>query len=148
MTNTQGYYQSSKQESQLRLQPVNPKLPWAKGTCIAKVGPWSYLVESEKGRLYRRNRRFIRQDQSQEEPETLLEEKETLTECTPQTSPAFQLPQSLPVPAPPLSQSPEKSISTIPSTLCTRAAQDTTLAPTTRSGRSSIFPSKYKDYET
>ena len=39
----------------VRLQPVNPKLPWAKGTCIAKVGPWSYLVESEKGRLYRRN---------------------------------------------------------------------------------------------
>ena len=35
----------------VRLQPINPKVPWEKGTCIAKIGPQSYLVESETGQL-------------------------------------------------------------------------------------------------
>ena len=49
----------------VRLQPVNPKAPWDKGSCVAKVGPRSYLIETENGNLYRRNRKFIRQDPSQ-----------------------------------------------------------------------------------
>ena len=49
----------------VRLQPVNPKAPWDKGSCVAKVGPRSYLIETDNGNLYRRNRKFIRQDPSQ-----------------------------------------------------------------------------------
>ena len=49
----------------VRLQPVNPKAPWGKGSCVAKVGPRSYLIETDNGNLYRRNRKFIRQDPSQ-----------------------------------------------------------------------------------
>ena len=49
----------------VRLQPVNPKAPWDKGSCVAKVGPRSYLIETENGNLYRRNRKCIRQDPSQ-----------------------------------------------------------------------------------
>ncbi|PFX16628.1 hypothetical protein AWC38_SpisGene19094 [Stylophora pistillata] len=40
----------------VRLQPVNPKAPWEKGSCVAKVGPRSFLIETESGNLCRRNR--------------------------------------------------------------------------------------------
>ena len=45
---------------------VNPKAPWEKGSCVAKIGARSYLTETEGGNLYRGNRKFIRQDPSQE----------------------------------------------------------------------------------
>ena len=51
----------------VRLQPVNPKALWKKGSCVAKIGPRSYLIERESGNLYRRNRKFICQDSSQEQ---------------------------------------------------------------------------------
>lgn len=51
----------------VRLQPVNPKALWEKGSCVAKIGPRSYLIETESGNLYRRNHKFIRQDPSQEQ---------------------------------------------------------------------------------
>ena len=35
----------------VRLQPVNPKAPWDKGSCVAKVGPRSYLIETDNGNL-------------------------------------------------------------------------------------------------
>ena len=44
----------------VRLQPVNPKALWEKGSCSAKIGPRPYLIETESGNLYRRNRKFIR----------------------------------------------------------------------------------------
>lgn len=34
-------------------------------SCVAKVGPRSFLIETESGKLYRRNRKFILQDPSQ-----------------------------------------------------------------------------------
>ncbi len=42
----------------VRLQPQNPRFPWSKGSCVAKVGPRSYLIKTSDG-LYRRNRKFI-----------------------------------------------------------------------------------------
>ena len=48
------------------VRPVNPKAPWEKGSCVAEVGPYSFLIETESGNLYRLNRKFIRQDPSQE----------------------------------------------------------------------------------
>ena len=54
----------------IRLQPQNPKMPWSKGSCVAKVGPRSYLIESNDGAIYRRNRKFIRLDKSASVPET------------------------------------------------------------------------------
>ena len=49
----------------VRLQPTNPKAPWEKGSCVAKVGLRSFLIETESGSLLRRNRKFICQDPSQ-----------------------------------------------------------------------------------
>ena len=48
-----------------RLQPVNPKAPWEKGSRVANVGLCSYLIETDNGNLYRRNQKFTRQDPSQ-----------------------------------------------------------------------------------
>ena len=36
-------------------------------TLKGKIGPRSYLIETESGNLYRRNHKFIRQDSSQEQ---------------------------------------------------------------------------------
>jgi hypothetical protein len=44
----------------IRLQSDIPKQPWRKATCLQKVGPRSYLVETENGQKYRRNRKFLR----------------------------------------------------------------------------------------
>ena len=60
---------------QVRLQPVNPKAPWDKGSCVAKVGPRSYLIETDNGNLYRRNRKFIRQDPSQEHQQPIITDR-------------------------------------------------------------------------
>ena len=35
--------------------PRTPKAPWEKGSCVAKIGPRSFLIETESGNLYRRN---------------------------------------------------------------------------------------------
>lgn len=43
----------------VRLQPQDPKAAWSKGCCVGKVGPRSYLVETDSG-VYRRNRKFLR----------------------------------------------------------------------------------------
>ena len=51
----------------VRLQSVNPKPPCEKDSCVAKIRPRSYLIETESGNLYRRNRKFIRQDPRQEQ---------------------------------------------------------------------------------
>ena len=58
----------------VRLQPVNPKAPWDKGSCVAKVGPRSYLIETDNPNLHRRNRKLIRQDPSQghQSPSSLI----------------------------------------------------------------------------
>ena len=39
----------------VRLQPVNLKASWEKGSCVAKIGPGSYLIETESGNLYRQS---------------------------------------------------------------------------------------------
>ena len=36
----------------VRLQPINPKALWEKGSCVAEIGPCSYLIETESGNLY------------------------------------------------------------------------------------------------
>jgi hypothetical protein len=45
----------------VRVQPHHndPKQEWEIAECKAKVGPRSYIVETEDGRLYRRNRKFL-----------------------------------------------------------------------------------------
>ena len=44
----------------VRLQPDLPKQPWRKATCLGQIGPRSYLVQTEEGQKYRRNRKFLR----------------------------------------------------------------------------------------
>ena len=42
-------------------------MPWSKGSCAGKVGIRSCLVQMYSGSIYRRNRRFIKQDKSKDE---------------------------------------------------------------------------------
>lgn len=49
---------------QIRLQPSKPRQPWSAGSVAAKVGPRSFLVETEDGKLYRRNTQMIKSDKS------------------------------------------------------------------------------------
>ena len=51
----------------VKLQSVKTKPDqWINGSCVAKVGPRSYLIETDDGKLYRRNRKFIRKDTTAE----------------------------------------------------------------------------------
>ena len=61
----------------VRLQPDFPHQQWRIAKCLQKVGPRSYLVQTEEGRKYRRNCKYLRtttedfkeQDSSIVEPE-------------------------------------------------------------------------------
>ena len=44
----------------VRLQADIPKQPWRMATCLQKVGPRSYIVQTDEGQKYRRNRKFLR----------------------------------------------------------------------------------------
>ena len=44
----------------VRVQPDMPNQTWRKATCLQKVGPRSYLIQTEDGQKYRRNRKFLR----------------------------------------------------------------------------------------
>ena len=109
----------------VRLQPVNPKAPWDKGSCVAKVGPHSYLIKTDNGNLYRRNRKFIRQDPSQGHQQSII----TDSSSTKQSSP---LPKTTDVHPEPTAK--EERNSQQPQTLVTR------------SGRVSVCPSRFADY--
>ena len=75
-------------EEPVRLQPVNPKAPWDKGSCVAKVGPRSYLIETDNGNLYRRNRKFIRQDPSQGHQQPIITDRSSTNQSSPLPKPA------------------------------------------------------------
>ena len=45
---------------QVRIQPKQRGLEWRLGVCRQKVGPRSYLIETNTGQIWRRNRRFLR----------------------------------------------------------------------------------------
>ena len=59
----------------VKLQPLRPKEPWSNGSCLGKVGPRSYLIRTEDGKLCRRNRKFLRTTNSI--PDTTQEGTET-----------------------------------------------------------------------
>ena len=109
----------------VRLQPVDPKAPWEKGSCVAKVGPCSYLIETDNGNLYRRNRKFIRPDPSQGYQQPII----TDSSSTKQSSPLQQTADVHPEPT-----AKEERKSQQPQTLVTR------------SGRVSVRPLRFADY--
>ena len=81
----------------VRMQPIAPhERNWRKATVKTSVNPRSYIVETEDGRQYRRDRQYLRQQKtnevdepSQKEPPTKKDapstENEVTVECT--TSP-------------------------------------------------------------
>ena len=115
---------------------------------MAKVGPRSYLIETERGNLYRRNRKFIRQDPSQEQASSdssgtdLPSHAESPTESLPDAkadSPSKQ--------APTMRQTHEshQPKSTAVEEIVTSQAKH---AVVTRSGRTSVRPSRFDDFVT
>ena len=132
----------------VRLQPVNPKPPREKGSCVAKIGPRSFLIETESGNLYRRNRKFIRQDPRQEQASSdssgtnLPSQAESPTQSLPdakEDSPSKQ--------APTIRQTREshQPKSTAVEEIVTSQPQQ---AVATRSGRTSVRPSRFDDFVT
>ena len=131
----------------VRLQPVNPKAPWEKGRFIcAKIGPRPYLIETESGNLYRRNRKFIRQDPGQEQASSdssgtnLPSHAELPTESLPDAkadSPSKQ--------APIIRQTRESHQPTAVEVIVTSQPQQPVV---TRSGRTSVRPSRFDDFVT
>ena len=79
----------------VRLQPVNPKAPWEKGSCLAKVGPLSFLIETESRNLSRWNHKFIRQDPSQDQASSDISSTNPPSQTSPDAgSPAKSLPDA------------------------------------------------------
>nr|XP_054749311.1 uncharacterized protein K02A2.6-like [Lytechinus pictus] len=64
---------------QVRIQPKNRGLEWGRGICMEKVGPRSFLVQTEAGRMLRRNRRFLRSTAEPLIPDTQIAETESPT---------------------------------------------------------------------
>ena len=117
---------------------------------MAKVGPRFYVIETESGNLYRRNRKFIRQDPSQEQASS--------------DSSGKNLPSQLSL----LPESPTKSLSDVkadpplkqaPTMTQTHESRQpkslaveefVTLQPqqtvTTRSARTSVRPSRFDEF--
>ena len=108
----------------VRLQPVNSKAPWDKGSRVTKVGPRSYLIKTDNGNLYRRNRKFIRQDPSQGHQQPITDSSST-KQSSPLPKPAHAHPEP---------KAKEERKSRQPQTLVTR------------SGRGSVRPSRFVDY--
>ena len=135
-----------------RLQPVNPKAPWEKGSCVAKVRPCSFRFETESGNLYRRNRKFICQDPNQEQASSDISGTNLLGQTSPDArSPAKSLPDAK-------ADSPVKQAPTVrqthesPQPKSTAVEQILTLQPqqtvVTRSGRTSVRPSRFDEFVT
>ena len=130
----------------VRLQPVNPRAPWEKGSCVAKTESRSYLIETEGGNLYRRNRKSIRQDPSQElapsdsSGTNLPSHVESPTESLPDAkadSPSKQ--------APTMRQTHERHQSQ-PNAVEETVTSQQQQAVVTRSGTTSVRPSRFDDF--
>ena len=130
----------------VRLQPVNPKAPWEKGSCVAKIRQRSYLIETESGNLYRRNRKFIRQDPSQELAPS--DSSGTNLPSHAESPSHYQMPRQIRSPstqAPTMRHTHERHQSksnAVEETVTSQPQQ----AVVTRSGRSSVCPSRFDDF--
>ena len=123
---------------------VGEPAPWEKDSCVAKVGPHSFLIETESGNLFRRNRKFIRQDPSQEQASSHI----SGTNPSDKTSPdEGSLPDSPVKQAPTIRQTNES-----PQPKSTAVEEILTLQPqqtvVTRSGRTSVRPSRFDEFVT
>ena len=119
---------------------------------MAKIGPRSYLIETESGNLYRRNRKFIRQDPSQERASSGSSGKNLPSQLSPNAeSPTKSLSGAQ-------ADSPLKQAPTMTQTHESRQPKSTaveeivTLQPqqtvVTRSGRTSVRPSRFDEFVT
>ena len=113
----------------VRLQPVNPKAPRDKGSCVAKVGPRSYLIETGNGNLYRCNRKFIHQDPGQGHQQPIITDSSSTKQSSPLPKPADVHPE--------LTSKEERKEER-------KSQQPQTLV--TRSGRVRVRPSRFADY--
>lgn len=119
---------------------------------MAKVGPRSFLIETESRNLYRRNCKFIHQDPSQEQASPDISGTNLPSQTSPDVgSPAKSLPDAKagsPVKqAPTMTQTHES-----PQPKSIAAEEIVTLQPqqtfVTRSGRTSVRPSRFDDFVT
>ena len=119
---------------------------------MAKIGPHSFLIETESEILYRRNHKFIREDPSQEQASLDSSGTYLLSQRSPnEESPNKSLPDAK-------ADSPLKQAPTMRQTheshqpKSTSAEEIVTLHPQqtvgTRSGRTSVGPSRFDHFVT
>ena len=143
----------------VRIQPDQDKQLWRKATCLQKVGPRSYLVQTADGHKYRRNRKFLRA--TGEEFCMTPPSADIMPEVEPSFQPAekesLRSPgKTTPSPSKTSTQSTTARAKTSPVdskilTKSTRSTKTPPLEPATKSTRTRTNiqqPSRYKDYVT
>jgi len=149
----------------VRIQPNKYNSQWTLGQCIDKVGPRSYLVQNEDGQMFRRNRKFLRTTQEQDQSlkqqtfsqpvteensknnttKTTAAEKciTTTSESSPAHRQAAQVPEKTSRPA--ATKTPVKSSRS--TTASMKVPVDSTPPTKSTRTRASIKPpARYKDY--
>ncbi|XP_033107108.1 uncharacterized protein LOC117109006 [Anneissia japonica] len=132
----------------VRIQPDQQHSEWRKSKCLQKVGPRSYLVETNDGRKYRRNRKFLRAEK--EPSDTQNSQGENMGLATDEVQPTLE-----PVTNHPSSNVIEPAI-TQPDNALTKGkpitpVEQTSNIPTqtsvsTRTRSNIQKPARYKDY--
>ena len=132
----------------VRLQPAQPKQPWSAGAIAAKVGPRSIVVQTENGRLYRRNTKWVKKDNSvrttsnhtNDIPDISIRPESNDNDTSP------TLVEQETIPQPPTAPTTEQEI--IPPTASTTSTGTISISEphyTTKSGRAVKTPARYRD---
>ena len=133
----------------VRVQPIHPKEMgrWKLGTCTGKVAPRSYTVDIQ-GRLYRRNRKFLRTTKEDETlaeqmSQTIAEPPDIESEGAPSTAHSTQ-PQDTAIPQEDTKSSPPETLKT-PQSIEANEPEKSAPPIQTRT-RTIKAPARYEDF--
>lgn len=130
----------------VRMQPLgsNAKTAWKKGECLKKVGPRSYLIETEDG-IYRRNRKHIRTT-CENATDTTTPSIEKLSVRKDETT-SIESTSENKEKKPSIEKTPIKKKGMESSDTKDSVSMKSSTPKSTRSKRNIKLPSKFKDYE-
>ena len=140
----------------VRMQPILKGAKWEKAVTVQQVGNRSYLVETENGKRYRRNRRFLRttdeniSDTPTSEDQVAKPQENTESDEIDTTDPQDAVIQPAPDVLEPTELAPEPTPVVQPPTSpapVPNAAPVVDPAPVRRSSRGRKIPAKLKDYK-
>lgn len=128
----------------VRMQPLEPSGQWRKAIVTKKVGERSYLAQTDDGKVYRRNRKYLRS--TNEEPNTPNASEDTAAE------PVLPITEPVIIPEKPVEIVPDQNVSSQEVTMRNTESKEGTTTNktsteymTTRSGRCVKPPVRYHD---